>query len=143
MSLNLFGWLNQVLVTKKNWDEFSDTDRKTFQPYMINRFLSMDDEFLEAVNYFQKYSVGLLESREVYKWYCDVLPKGKRYNKYIKNRNSKKYDKLLVSTVSKHFECSSKQAIEYIELINKEGLKQILEMYGIEPKKIKLLKLEK
>ena len=100
MSLNLFGWLNQVLVSKKSWNDFSDTDHKTFQPYMINRLLSMDDEFLEAVNYFQKYSVGLLESREVYKWYCDVLPKGKRYNKYIKNRNSKKYDKLLVSTVS-------------------------------------------
>ena len=46
----------------------------------------MDSEFLEVVNIFQKYAIGTLEPREVYKWYCDVLPKGKRFNKYIKGK---------------------------------------------------------
>ena len=94
----------------------------------------MDPEFIEIVNYFQKYSIGQLEPKEVYKWYCDVLPKGKRFNKYIKGKKHKKYDKLLVSTTSKYFECSEKQSLEYLELIDKQELKDILEMYGIDKK---------
>ena len=47
------------------------------------------DEFIEFVNYFQEYSIGTLDSREVYRWYCDVLPRGKRFNKYIKGKINK------------------------------------------------------
>ena len=34
----------------------------------------------------------------------------------------------------KHFECSKQQVGEYLELIHKEELKQILEMYGLDKK---------
>ncbi len=97
----------------------------------------MDREFIEIVNYFQEYSIGTLESREVYKWYCDVLPKGKRFNKYIKGKKSKKYDKELVNILSKHFQCSKLQVKEYIGLISKDELREILKMYGTEEKIIK------
>ena len=97
----------------------------------------MDKDFVEIVNIFQKYAIGTLESREVYKWYCDVLPKGKRFNKYIKGKRDKKYDKELVQIISEHFQCSKLQIKEYLDLINKEELKNILEMYGIDKKKIK------
>ena len=41
--------------------------------------------------------------------------------------------------ISNHFECSKLQTKDYLELINKEELKEILEMYGIDKKKIKKL----
>ena len=135
--MTIVDWMNQLLVHKKSWEEHSETDRKTFNSFIINRWLSMDMEFIEIVNYFQKYSIGQLKPKEVYKWYCDILPKGKRYNKYIKGRKTKKYDKLLVSTLITYFECSSKQAIEYIELMDTRELREILEMYGIDKKQIK------
>ena len=137
--MTIFDWINQILVTKKPWNSFTEDEQKKFSPFIINRFLSMDKEFIEIVNVFQKYAIGTLEPREVYKWYCDILPKGKRFNKYIKGKSYKKYDKELIDIISKHFECSKLQTKEYLELINKDELKEILEKYGLDKKKIKRL----
>ena len=87
--MTIIDWMNQLLVHKKHWDEFSEDEQKKFSPFIINRWLSMDKDFIEIVNYFQKYSIGTLEPREVYKWYCDILPRGKRFNKYIKGKRDR------------------------------------------------------
>ena len=137
--MTIIDWMNQLLVHKKHWNDFTKDEQKKFSPFIINRWLSMDKEFIEIVNYFQKYAIGTLEPREVYKWYCDMLPRGKRFNKYIKGKRDKKYDKELVEIISKHFECSKLQIKENLEFINKEELKEILEMYGLDKKKIKRL----
>jgi len=135
--MTIFDWINQMLVTKKHWNDFTEDEQKKFNPFIINRWLSMDKDFLEIVNVFQKYAIGTLEPREVYRWYCDILPKGKRFNKYIKGKNDKKYDKELVDIISNHFEYSKLQTKEYLGLIDEEELKEILEKYGIEKKKLK------
>ena len=137
--MTIIDWMNQLLVHKKSWEEHSEDDRKKFSPFIINRWLSMDTDFIEIVNYFQKYSIGQLKSREVYKWYCDVLPKGKRYNRYIKGKTLKKYDEWLTKLLCGHFECSKLQVIEYLELLDKQELKDILEMYGVDKKQMKRL----
>jgi hypothetical protein len=137
--MTIFDWINQILVHKKHWNDFTEDEHKKFSPFIINRWLSMDKDFIEIVNIFQKYAIGTLEPREVYKWYCDVLPKGKRFNKYIKGKRDKKYDNELVEIISKHFKCSKLQTKENLELINKDELKEILTMYGLDNKKIKRL----
>jgi len=135
--MTIFDWVNQILVHKKHWNDFTLDEQKKFSPFIINRWLSMDNEFIEIVNFFQKYSIGMLESKEVYKWYCDVLPKGKRFNKYIKPKNSKKYDEFLIDTLCNYYECSKLEVSEYIKLINRDELTIILEKYGTNPKQIK------
>ena len=137
--MTIIDWMNQLLVTKKHWNDFTEDEQKKFSPFIINRWLSMDKEFIEIVNYFQKYAIGTLEPREVYKWYCDVLPRGKRFNRYIKSKKDKKYNTELVDVVTKYFECSKLQTKQNLELIDKEELKSILEMYGTDKKKIKRL----
>ena len=137
--MTIIDWMNQLLVHKKHWDDFTEDEQKKFSPFIINRWLSMDKDFLEIVNFFQKYSIGTLEPREVYKWYCDMLPRGKRFNKYIKGKRDKKYDKELVDIITNHFECSKLQTKEYLELIDKKEIKQILEMYGKDKKTVKRL----
>ena len=137
--MTIIDWMNQLLVHKKPWDEFSKDEQKRFSPFIINRWLSMDNEFIEIVNVFQKYSIGTLEPREVYKWYRSVLPSGKRFNKYIKGKRDKKYDKELVNIISNHFECSKLETKNHLEIIDKEELKSILEMYGKDKKTIKRL----
>ena len=97
------------------------------------------DFILEIVNYFQEYSIGTLESREVYKWYCDVMPKGKRFNKYIKGKKQMKYNKELINIVCKHLETSKRECIDYIELMSKEQLISLLELFGKNIKEIKTL----
>ena len=137
--MTIFDWINQMLITKKLWDEFTEDEQKKFSPFIINRWLSMDKEFLEIVNVFQKYAIGTLEPREVYKWYCNVLPRGKRFNKYIKGKKEKKYDSELIDIISNHFKCSKLETKECLDLIDTEELKQILEMYGKDKKTIKRL----
>ena len=135
--MTIFDWINQILVHKKHWNDFTEDEQKKFSPFIINRWLSMDKEFIEIVNYFQKYAIGTLEPREVYKWYCDMLPRGKRFNKYIKGKKDKKYEPELVDTLCKYFEESKSHILDYLELINKDQLKMILELYGVEPKKVR------
>ena len=137
--MTIFDWINQLLVHKKHWDEFTEDEQKKFSPFIINRFLSMDKEFIEIVNAFQKYAIGTLEPREVYKWYCDILPRGKRYNKYIKGKKDKKYNTELIDIMVTHFECSKSQVKDYLDLIAKNELIEILEKYGMNEKTIKRL----
>ena len=135
--MTIVEWINQILVHKTPWENFDESEHKTFSPFIVNRWLSMDVEFIEIVNFFQKYSIGLLEPKDTYKWYCDVLPKGKRFNKYIKGKKQVKYDKELVDIVCKYYETSKKECIEYIEMLDRNNLESILILYGFENKKIK------
>ena len=48
-----------------------------------------------------------------------------------------KYDKELVNVISRYFECSKLQTKDYLEIMDKEQLKEILELYGIETKRIR------
>ena len=137
--MTIFNWINEILVSKKHWNDFTNDEQKKFSPFIINRWLSMDNEFLEIVNFFQKYSIGTLEPREVYKWYCDMLPKGKRFNKYIKGKKDKKYNTELIDILVTHFECSKLQVKDYLELIHKDELIEILGKYGMNEKTIKRL----
>ena len=137
--MTIFNWINEILVSKKHWNEFTEDEQKKFSPFIINRWLSMDKDFLEIVNYFQKYSIGTLEPREVYKWYCDMLPRGKRFNKYIKGKKDKKYNTELIDIMVMHFECSKSQVKDYLDLIAKDELMEILEKYGMNEKTIKRL----
>ena len=145
--MTIFDWLNQIFFYKKDWNEFTEIEQKVFQPYIINRFLSMNKDYVEIVNYFQKYSVGLLESKEIYKWYCNMLPKKKQWNKYIKGKQEKKYDSWVIDIIKKHYAIGKKECIDCLELLyqTKEGksnLKEILELYGTDPKEIqKLIKV--
>ena len=137
--MTIFNWINEILVSKKHWNDFTEDEQKKFSPFIINRWLSMDKDFLEIVNFFQKYSIGTLEPREVYKWYCDMLPKGKRFNKYIKGKKDKKYNTELLDIMVTHFECSKSQVKDYLDLIAKNELIEILEKYGMNEKTIKRL----
>ena len=137
--MTIFDWVNNILVHKKHWNEFTEDEQKKFSPFIINRWLSMDKEFIEIVNYFQKYAIGTLEPREVYKWYCDMLPRGKRFNKYIKGKKDKKYNTELIDIMVTHFECSKSQVKDYLDLIAKDELMEILEKYGMNEKTIKRL----
>ena len=137
--MTIFDWVNNILIHKKHWDDFTEDEQKKFSPFIINRWLSMDKDFLEIVNFFQKYSIGTLEPREVYKWYCDMLPNGKRFNKYIKCKKDKKYNTELLDIMITHFECSKSQVKDYLDLIAKDELIDILEKYGMNEKTIKRL----
>ena len=34
--MTIFDWINQILVDKKPWNYFDESDQKTFSPFIIN-----------------------------------------------------------------------------------------------------------
>jgi len=144
---SLFDHLSFITDKKISWDSLTDVDKKSFSPYMVNRFLSMNMDFIELINECQKYTVGQLSTREVYKLYSEILPKQKQYNKYIKGAKSSKYNSELVELMSKHFLVSQDIAMEYLDMYfetSMSSLKDVIKLYGKSDKDItRLLKLEK
>lgn len=143
-SKSLFDHLNGITSLKTKWENLSEADRKTFSVYMVNRFLSMNSGLTELVDDLQKYTINVLSPREVYKLYSDLLPKEKMFFKYVKGDKEEKYPDKLVDLVSKYYECSNIEAIEYIDIMiqkeeSKAQLISILKAYGLEDKEIKKL----
>ena len=134
-------WLDQVLIHKKPWDSFSEKEQKTFSPYMIHRFLSMNQNYTELVNDFQKYYT--LEPKQVYEFYKEVIPKKRSFDKYIKAKKEETYPEWVIEILCEYFKESKNHIIEYLYLMEKSELRTILEMYGTDSKQIKKLKLEK
>ena len=130
---SLFDHLSGITDKKVSWESLSEVDRKSFSPYMVNRFLSMNMNFIELVNEFQKYTIGELSNREVYKLYLELLPKQKQFNKYIKASKADKYQTELVELLSKHFLISEKESLEALDMYHETSLlplKDILKKYG-------------
>ena len=72
-SFSIFDWLKEICYIKSDWNKFSNEQLKTFEPYMINRFLSMNEDYTELVNYVQ--AIPYSEKEKYYKLYCNLLPK--------------------------------------------------------------------
>ena len=132
----LFLWIDELFVGKRNWDGFKDVDKKKFSPFMVNRYLSMSEDFLPFVNYYQKYTGEVMPVKSVYQFYCNLLPKKKTYLKYLTG-NKYKIDDAVYECLVKYFEVSKKQALEYYRLMDKKDLKLLLKKFGKSDKEIK------
>ena len=71
--MTLFDWLNQILLHKKRWEDFDESEQKTFNTFMINRFLSMSSDFVDAVNICQEHTYQM-QDRDVYNLYSKWNP---------------------------------------------------------------------
>jgi hypothetical protein len=132
----IFDWLQEVTYNKTSWNSFSNEQKKSFEPYMINRLLSMNKDYLELINYIQM--IPIADKEKYYKIYCGLVPKKKIWNKYIKSSSNSK-NKELINYMTLYFECSNKEVSEYLDLLSKEQIKDILYSFGIDDKKIKEL----
>lgn len=131
---NIFDWIKEVTYTKSHPSEFTPDDWKVFNPFLINRLLSMNKDYLELINYIQM--IPIVDKEKYYKIYCGLVPKKKIWNKYIKSSSSSK-NKELINYMTLYFECSNKEVSEYLDLLSKEQIKDILYGFGIDDKKIK------
>ena len=111
---SLFDHIKQITdVQNPNyWNDISDDDKKSWSNYMVNRFLSMKMDWVEIVNEIQRYP---LQPKELYKVYTDILPKKRQLLKYVKGYKKMKYPNWVYEIVSKHLQCSLREAKEAVE----------------------------
>ena len=90
---NLFEWLTEITVNKTPIAEISEESWDKFNSYMIHRYVSMDINYIDIVNYVQK--VNPLSKKQIYSIYREMIPKKKSMVKvYLKNENKRNYQEL-------------------------------------------------
>ena len=126
-----FDHLNQILQyqDKNYWSKLTEDDKKTFSIYMMNRYLSMNPKWISLISELQRY-IETLNQREAYLLYINILPKSNKFLKYIKSDNIKKYSENDIKLVSDYYQCSKKEAQEYMNILTKGELIQIVKCYG-------------
>jgi hypothetical protein len=133
---NFFGWLEQITYYKKDWDNFDEIEKKHWNSYMIHKSISYHEPYIEIVNLAQKYQFS---DRDLYNFYKSIIPKKKVYFNYIKAQSSQKYNQELITILSEYFRLSSREIKDYIPLLSKENITNILQQLGLENKEIKKL----
>jgi type I restriction-modification system DNA methylase subunit len=131
---NIFDWLKAINNTKPPVESFTSKDWEVWNSYMIHRFISMNPDYIEIVNYVQ--DLPPQEKRMIYNVYKEFIPKNNKWNKYIKSK-TKEPNKELIEHLRDYLKCSSKEAKEAITLLDNTKISRILSNRGLETKEIK------
>jgi hypothetical protein len=143
MARNLFDHIKGITKDKVPWTSLCDEDKKTWNNFMITRWLSMDMDLLEYVNLIQPYSNGVLTPKDYYTCLHAALPKYSLHLKYIKKNSKTAIDQKFIELFCKHFELGKSTVYEYISILKKTNpseLISILQRYGTSDADIKLFK---
>ena len=136
----IFEHLSGIKEKKVSWESLSEMDQKSFSPFIINRWLSMNLDLLPIINILQKYTISKnVTAREVYKLYLDFLPKKKTFDKYIKGPNEGKYNKELLTHLASWYGVSQREVSDYLDLLQNNEVINILKKYGLTEKEAKKL----
>ena len=133
---NIFDWLKAINSTKPPVESFTDKDWEVWNSYMIHRFISMNPDYIEVVNYVQDFPPQ--EKVMIYNVYKEFIPKNNKWNKYIKSK-TKEPNKELIEHLRDYLKCSSREAKESISLLDATQISRILANRGLDKKEIKPL----
>ena len=138
----IFTILADLTIKKTDPALYTDSDWKSYNVYMVNKWLSMNSDVTEIINFTQKYYS--LDRKIHYKMLSDILPKQKIFSKYIKGKKLDKYNVELVMLIANHYEVSKAEAKEYIDIFRYtadgiNNLTEVVEQYGKTKKEIKKL----
>lgn len=133
---NVFDWLKEINTTKSDPNSFTEKDWEVWNSYMVHRFLSQNEDFLELVNEVQKISPQ--NKKEIYSIYREYIPKNNKWSKYIKS-SIKQRNTDLINHLKDYWMCSSKEVKDYLEFLGNDEVLRILTHRGIEKKEIKTL----
>jgi len=144
----LFDHIKQITSKSDTnyYDNLSEEDTKSYNVYMIHRFLSMNVQWIELVNEVQKYSQQL-KQRGTHKVYDDLIPKSNIFLKYVKASNERKYNQATLNILTQYFECSEREAKAYYDIFiktteSKTELLEIIKKFGGEEREFQKIEKE-
>ena len=128
--MNPFDHIKNLHTKKRTWDDFNDEEKKSFNVFIINKGLSMNPDYAGIVNMVQNFT-GLnqvISPKEVFNIYFNLLPNKFRFYKWIKGTKSKK-DKEKAEYLAMHFKVSTREAYDYLQILDKKTIKSITKNY--------------
>ena len=139
-SKTLFDHVNQIRNVKSAdyFEKLTEQDKKSFNHYMLCRFLSMDPSCIYEASYLSKV-FDKMDSKSFYTVCCSIIPPA-RYTPYVKGKRKKANPELIGYLCSK-FEVGSHEAEEYYRVLIKlpdgqDSLKELCRSYGRSEKEI-------
>ena len=110
-----FDFLKKVHDKKLKWEDLTEDQQKIYNTFIINKALSFNSNYLDIVNRIQHYTPTPKES---FKYLQSMTSDKFRYNKWIKGQKTKSYNPQLLALLSGYFECSSKQAEDFLSILD-------------------------
>ena len=128
--MNPFDHIKNLHTKKRRWEDFNDEEKKSFNVFIINKGLSMNPDYLGIVNMVQNFT-GLnqiLSQKEVFNLYYSLLPNKFKFYKWIKGEKTKK-DKEKAEYLAMHFKVSTREAYDYLQILDRKTVKSIIKNY--------------
>ncbi len=115
---SLFDILDDISYNKKEILQ-EEEDFKEYNPFMINRFLSMDGTTLFLADFINR--ISHIPKKMQYLFYLFGIDKKKRFFKYQKKGATGDNIKL----IKKYYNCNDRKALEILDILSETQIKEI------------------
>lgn len=135
--LTIFDFLKSITLKKPiDFDQLPERDRKGYNIFMINRYLSMDKRLINAISQIDKYSFEIFDRKMHYQFLYSIIPKGFIFFEYLKKdqEEKKKPTESHVKLLMEYLKIDKKTAILYMQFLNKDDIKQLKQIFGTNSK---------
>lgn len=122
--MTIFDHLKNICYDKKRLSDMDNEEKKSYNKYMINRYVSMANLFAPMVNEINKYDLPDFAHAD---FYIDCLPKRKQFFEYTKKK--KDNDKEKKELISKYFQVGKKEAEQYLKILDKKIIDEIIKSF--------------
>lgn len=95
----------------------------------------MNPNYVELVAEVQELQ---LPKENLYQFYCKTLPKQKFFNKYQKPAKQQ-YSKEIVNLLSEYFQASTREVLDYCDILSQSDITDIILQLGKDDKELKKL----
>lgn len=126
--MTIFEHLNNLTQNKEMIDENDPEAMKTFDTYMVNRFVSMKQIYVMLCNEINKHYYNL-SKLDVYRILFHTLPQTKQFFPYIKK--PKEINKKEKECLSKYWQFGSRDLELATQILNEEQIDEIVKKYDI------------
>ena len=140
-SRGLFDHVSHIREVKSDnyYNSLTDSEKNTFNKYMLLRVLSMDSDIIEEMAFLSKYFQNI-PNDQFYKVLIEIVPKGRRFSKYIK-KSTGNINETILTCICDKFKVGQKDAIDYynVFMADERGTKDLIsliECFGYTEKEI-------
>ena len=143
-SRGLFDHINHIREVKdpNYYNNLSEEEKKSFNTYMLLRILSMDKDIIDEISFISKYST-LIPNEQFYQLLITVVPKGRKFCKYIKNSGNA-INEIILNCICNKFSVGKREASDYFTVLlsTESGIKELtslVQSFGYSEKEIEKL----
>lgn len=128
--MKLYDFVFNIINGKNSFDDFSDLEKSEFNPFMVNKVISMDYDLLAVAQNTNRF-IDLIPPHVLHDSLKGFIPNS-RYNvTYKKNKKEDtSYFEETVGYIAKLYDVPIRDAKDYFYDLSDEQLKYVRSVYG-------------